>query len=129
MRPSFVRRWIPLAAALSMAACSSDSAAPVASCAVAYTPSVLAHVTDSVTGVSLAETALGVIQDHTIVDTLRYFGPPDEMAAGGKPGTYAVTITHAGYADWTRTNVIVTPTGYCNTVNTVTLQARLVPSP
>jgi len=129
MRPSFVRRWIPLAGALAIAACGSDAAAPVAMCAAAYTPSVLAHVTDSVTGTPLAQTAAGVIQDRTIVDSLRYFGPPDQMAGGGKPGTYAVTITRAGYADWKLTNVVVTPTGYCNTVNTVTLQARLVPAP
>lgn len=131
MRPSLVRSRTSYACVVPLllaAACSSDSTPPVASCAAAYTPSILAHVRDSVTDAPIADAALGVIQDRTIVDTLRYFGS-DEIAGGGKAGTYSVVISRAGYADWTITNIQVTPTGYCNTVNTATLQVKMVPTP
>jgi hypothetical protein len=48
-------------------------------------------------------------------------------AAFERTGTYDVSVTRKGHRDWTAADVVVTA-GVCH-VETVTLQAQLVPDP
>lgn len=51
----------------------------------------------------------------------------DTMPLAGayeRPGTYSITVSKAGYSDFTADNIVVT-SGVCH-VNTVTMEARLI---
>ena len=47
--------------------------------------------------------------------------------AGERPGTYSVTVEHAGYQTWTRTGVVITA-DECHVIP-VSLTAELIPIP
>jgi len=129
MRASFVSSSLAIAFA-SVAACGKAGPVPTGDCTAAQTPAVLAIVTDSVTGLAPAGSASGLAQTGSIVDTLRPWGAQKDTLAGGAiAGNYSVRVTLAGYADWTRDNIVVSPSGFCSELNTVTLPARLVPLP
>jgi hypothetical protein len=96
-----------------------------------YTPAVSVVAVDSVTGAPLASLAHGVFQVDTMTDSLYHGAASVDSVLFGGPvaGTYRVTISRSGYQDWTRANVVVTPSGFCNDLNTVDLRARLQPAP
>ena len=129
MRTFLVRSSFALAVLL-LAACGQSATPPTGACAAAYTPAVIAIVTDSLTGLAPAGTPSGLAQTGAYVDTLRpWSGVQTTMAGGGIAGTYSVHIALAGYADWNRSNIAVTPSGFCGELNSVTLHANLVPTP
>ncbi len=126
------QRSLAWAATLAAVACSSPtSAPPLGVCSAVYTPAVSVVAVDSVTGAPLAGLGHGTFQVDTMADSL-YHGAAalDSVLFGGPvAGTYRVTISRAGYQDWTRANIVVTPSGFCNELNTVDLRAPLQPAP
>jgi len=106
------------------AACTSND---LVICTAQFVPGIVVEVQDSVSGASRVQGAQGAVHDGPFLDSLRPHSPTSLQAAGERPGTYNVTLSHAGYADWVRTGVQV-ERGVCH-VQTVTLQALLQPSP
>lgn len=98
-------------------------------CPAIFFPGVIVTISDSVTGTPLAEQAQGMVRDGEYVDSLRPFSWTKDMvmtsrgAAGGRPGTYEVTVVHPGYVPWTMRGVAVRR-GACH-VGPVEVPARL----
>jgi hypothetical protein len=116
-----------------LAACSNDSTSPpaVGFCSAIYTPAVSIVAVDSISGAPLAGDATGSLQMPGVNDTLFHGSAPGDsvLYGGSTPGTYQVTVTRIGYQPWVRSGVAVTATGVCSELNTVSLRARLEPSP
>ncbi len=137
MRTSLVRssRSLSLAVALALSvaplACKPDAQLPVGICSATYTPAVSVSITDSMTARALADSARGVAQAGTYLDSLhRVNSPPDVMVGGAVSGSYEVRFEHDGYAPWTRSGIGVTrSTVGCGGLNTVSLTAKLQPVP
>lgn len=125
------QRSLALAAGVIALACSNPTGSPpVGFCAAVYTPAVTVVAIDSVTGAPLAGLAHGIFRVDTLADSL-YHGAAalDSVLYGGPvAGTYRVTVSRAGYQDWTRANIVVTASGVCNELNTADLRARLQPA-
>jgi len=92
-----------------------DSALPVA---------VEIVVQDSISRVSLADSASGCIQAGQYVAPLGYEAP-DALYGGDRLGTYQVVIQRSGYRQWTRSSVVVSQEGPCGNVLPVQLTALL----
>jgi hypothetical protein len=118
-------RFVPIAAvALIVPAC--QNSPTVAYCAAPRSIAVLLTALDSITRVSVADSAHGVVQSGTYVDSLRLsFGV---LEGGTKLGAYQVTVERAGYRQWIRSNVQVTRQGPCGNVIPVQMTALLQPS-
>jgi hypothetical protein len=75
-------------------------------CIPAASPAVNVTIVDDATGAFLAASATAVAVDGSFQETLAPgdHAPSGELAsrqgAFGRAGTYALTVTHAGYADW-----------------------------
>lgn len=90
-------------------------------------PAIVVDVQDSITGANLVAGTRGVVQDGAFVDSLHLYSSSGLQAATERAGTYALTVAHVGYADWSRSSIRVRRDA-CH-VQTVTVQARLTPSP
>ena len=90
-------------------------------------PAIIVNVQDSITGANLLVGTRGVVQDGAYVDSLHLYSPGSLQAATERAGTYALTVVHVGYADWSRSSIRVSRDA-CH-VQTVTVQARLKPFP
>jgi hypothetical protein len=121
------RLLLPLLAFAS--ACSGSMDNPVGYCLAPASIAIEADVTDSVSGLSRADSATGFVQSGSSTDTLWHSPPSSLLYGGSKLGTYDVTITRPGYLVWTRSGVSVTRRGQCGNVIPVHLAARLQPSP
>lgn len=99
-------------------------------CPTSVQPAVVLHVVDAATSAPLAAGTTA---------TLTRLGAPVGSFDGGNaangylvnssapPGTYRLTVTHAGYADFVRDGVVVRRTsGDCPTIQTVRVEAALV---
>jgi len=86
-------------------------------------------VTDSVSGVSIADATLGVAQSGSHTDSLTFTSPPPLRSGGSTLGAFTVTLDHTGYAQWRRDNVMVTQQGTCGNVIPVQVSARMQPQP
>lgn len=123
-----VPHWaLPLS--LLVAAC--DTAQPLTGiCTAPRSIAVEVDVTDSLSGRALADSASGSLRIGQFSSALvPVDGFPSLLLGGSKLGTYEVTITHPGYAPWTRSGVVVSQTGICGNVIPVHLDARLQPAP
>ncbi len=123
-------RMAPVIAIVASIACSSPAAPPIAICESMYTPAVSVVAVDSLSGIPLAGAATGVLSGASS-DTL-YHGstPGDSILFGGLvAGTYTVMVSRAGYDNWVKSGIAVTPNGVCHELNTVDLRARMVPTP
>lgn len=100
---------------------------------VASQAAIVVQVRDAMTGTPLAAGARGTIRDGDYVDSLRAqpadtSGRPLTLSAGrGRPGTYTVTVVHAGYQTWQQNSVVVA-LGSCGLGSQV-LHADLEPVP
>lgn len=111
-----------------LAAC--DSAGPNVACAAPRSIAIELSVTDSTTGLGIADSAFGLITDGAYSDSLHHVFPsPTVLIAGESLGTYAVTVGRPGYAAWSRTGIAVTQRGVCGNVVPVALAAPLQPLP
>ena len=120
-------RVIPTAVVLIVAACQNGpTTPPVGYCTAPRSIAVLLAALDSTTRASVADSAHGVVQSGTYVDSLRLSF--DVLEGGTKLGTYQVTVERPGYHQWIRTNVQVTQQGPCGNVIPVELTALLQPS-
>jgi hypothetical protein len=94
---------------------------------------VLVTVVDSTTGGPPSSRPTLIITEGAYADTA--FGTaPGQMspfpvipAAPERPGTYSLTVTAAGYRQWTRDGVKVREGGRCDDIQTVRVTARLQP--
>jgi hypothetical protein len=105
-------------------ACDSESSV----CAPVLGAAVTAEIRDSVTNLPLAwgGTVLE-IRDGSYVEQTPPAAAFDSLtlyAGFGRPGTYTVTVTRPGYAEWTRANVVARK-GECDGVDTVLLRVFL----
>jgi hypothetical protein len=110
-------------------ACGSQQAAPTGFCTAPAPIAIEATVTDSVSGRPLADSALGLVQAGSYVDSLHHVSTSPALLFGGQRlGTYQVTISRTGYSPWQRSGISVTQTGPCGNVLPVQLNARLQPA-
>lgn len=121
-----------LSTAVSLTACSDFSA--TGSCPpVALVPAVQVEVRSATSGAALATGSTGIVRDGAYVDSLRPSGWHGDTlvsigAAPNRPGTYDVTVEHAGYASWHESDVDVIANA-CGVGQAVHLEARLEPEP
>ena len=102
-------------------------------CTLEVRPGIIVAIRDAQSGAPVADSAAGVAVDVTFTDSLQ----PAELDTLGRlvsragaferPGTYNVSVTRHGYANWSQSGVRVTR-GDCH-VNTVRLAALLQPVP
>ena len=112
---------------LALAACVKGVAAPVAYCTAPQSIAIEVSALDSISQVSVADSARGVVQSGSYLDSMRLaYGV---LLGGNKLGTYQVTIDRPGYREWIRADVRVTQQGPCGNVIPVQLTARLQPAP
>ena len=93
--------------------CSHEITHPTGWCLATRPIAVIIAVNDSVSGVSVADSARGVAQVGAEVDSLRLFTPPPRLLGGTKLGTYQVIINRPGYREWSRSGVVVSQQGAC----------------
>lgn len=111
-------------------ACGGSDDDPVV-CTASLEPGIRILVTDSVSGNPNSCGARAVVADGTYSEAAENPSSPGcldtamLLAAFERPGTYAVTVSKAGYLDFALSDVAVTA-GVCH-VNTVTVEARLSP--
>jgi hypothetical protein len=121
-------RFFPLTALVLLVAACQDgpTAPPVGYCTAPRSIAVILTALDSATHASVADSAHGLVQSGTYVDSLRLSS--GVLEGGTKLGTYEVTVERPGYHQWIRTNVQVTRQGPCGNVIPVLLTALLQPS-
>ena len=96
-------------------------------CADVGVPALTVVALDARSRQPIPTPALVVATDGSYADTATAIGtPPLYSVAYNRPGTYAVTLTLAGYQPW-RLDAVVALRGACN-VATVPLTAWLVPA-
>ena len=101
-------------------------------CIPAPSPAVNVTIVDAATGAYLAADATAVAADGSFQETLEPgdHAPTGELAsrqgAFGRAGTYTLTVTHPGYADWQ--GQATARRGSCG-VETTAVRAELVRSP
>lgn len=118
---------VATASLLMLAGCSNGSM-PLAYCTAPRSLAVEVTVTDSVSGLPLAQGASGLLHNSARTDTLyQVQGSALVMAGGSHLGTYSIDLSRAGYAGWHRGGIVVDQTGSCGNVMPVQLQARLAP--
>ena len=118
------------ASLLVLAAACSDSQMPMAFCTAPASLAVEVTVTDSVSGLPLAEGASGLLHNNARTDTLfRQENSPLILLGGSHLGTYTLDLSRSGYAGWHKDGILVSKTGVCGNVIPVQLQARLQPVP
>lgn len=94
-------------------------------------PAIEVAVTAAGTGDPLTGSASGFVSEGTYTDSLRVCEsdaqgtPLMRCAAWGRSGTYAVSVSAAGYATWDTSGVFV-PRGRCDS-GTVRLDVKLAP--
>ena len=90
-------------------------------------------VVDSLSNVSLVNGATVLVRDGTYSDSVTVAGDssltfsPRIWLVPDRPGTYAIGVRHAGYSDWSTSNVRVVKDG-CH-VKAVFVDARLTRAP
>lgn len=105
-----------------------DAADPV-DCAPTPPFTIVATVTDSVTGGAAAAGTDAVAVDGAVRDTLAPAGPARLENQSRRVGTYTVRVRKAGYRDWVRAGVEVRLRGdVCRTVGAEPLTVRLQPA-
>lgn len=121
-----------VAALVAVSACSSDSATSGDCSPEALRPAIIVQVL-AASGPAPNDSTKGAVHDGAYIDSLRplQLGVGTIQALGAaqnRPGTYTVTIEHAGFEPWERDSVVVqgTPCGISQSVNIV---AALVPLP
>lgn len=90
-----------------MLACSTDDSG---GCLENVLPAIVVEIRDSTTSAPLAAGAVALVVDGAFSDTLRLVTPQDSLFREGpdeRAGTYDLTISHPGYATWTRSNIVV----------------------
>jgi hypothetical protein len=123
------RSTLFLTLGLALGACRSATMPPIGFCTAPASVSVIATVTDSVTGAAVADSASGAIQDGTYRDSLRLVPSTAELVAGTQIGTFTITINRPRYQTWVRSGVRVSQRGPCGNVIPIRIDARLQPAP
>ena len=85
------------------------------------------EVLDSVTGELLSSDPTGMLTDGPYLETMEPAGHSRLWGAPERPGTYDVEITAEGYRTWNRKGVVVEMESDGCHVETVELQAGMVP--
>ena len=102
-------------------------------CTTSVEPGVVVEIRDASDDAPIAAGATGWVRDGGFSDSLRAYGGTmdgtllSRASADEREGTYAVEVSHPGYATWLQEGVRVRGGG-CH-VATVNLQARLVRAP
>ena len=118
-------RLLALSGLVVIAACNNDSV--FGRCTAPVPIAVEITLLDSVSRASVDDSARGVAQSGTYVDSLRpaYWVAPNVLEGGRQLGIYRVTVDRPGYREWLRTDVHATRQGACGNPITVHLTALL----
>jgi hypothetical protein len=129
--PSFARLSGLVATFLATALLACDNPGPGGFCTAPRSIAVQLDVSDSLTGVGLADSAAGTAVSGGYQDSLHHFGSPPATTlwGGDRIGIYTVTVQRPAYRDWVKANVRVSQVGECGNVIPVDLVARLVHVP
>jgi hypothetical protein len=101
----------------------------IAYCTAPPPIAVIVAVIDSVSGLSIADSARGVAKLDTAIYSLRLQTPPPRLVGGTELGTYQVVIDRPGYREWLRSGIVVSRRGGCGNPISAEVVARLQPSP
>ena len=121
-----------LALGVALTGCWLDSSTspPIGYCAAPRSIAVMLDVSDSLSGVGLADSAAGTASTGAYQDSLHHTAlSPTSLWSGDQVGSYTVTVQHPAYRDWVMADVAVTQRGLCGNVIPVHLAARLVRAP
>jgi len=124
-----------VAAAVALAGCDSITGLFSGDCTTILVPAVSVTILDSVTGFGIEPGATVRARDGSFVDSVVVTSdttnnPPYDLAIGlayERAGVYQVSVSRAGYLDWSASNIRVKKSG-CH-VGTAKLVARLVRAP
>jgi hypothetical protein len=123
------KRFVGWNSVLIAAVACSSSTSPV--CTNEARPAVAVYVKNSSTSADIASGASLVVRDGNYKDSVAAPNNRPDLdnsplyAGAERAGTYQVTVTKTGFAEWTQSDVRVTA-NKCH-VNTVTLTALLQP--
>jgi len=121
-------RFVGSLALLSLGACEKGvSSPPITYCAAQPSIAIEVNALDSISQLSVADSARGVVQSGSYLDSLHLSGRV--LLGGTKLGTYQVTVDRPGYREWVHANVHVTRESPCGNVIPVQLIALLQPVP
>lgn len=116
--------------AIAGSACTNDP--PTGPCTADLRPGIVVTIRDAATGEPVAGQAIGQVEDHRYVDSLRaygYEGTPSVLASRAaafeRSGTYEVTVFAADYQPWILQDVEVLESPDSCHVVTVELEANL----
>jgi hypothetical protein len=105
-------------------------AQPVGSCTAPRSRAIEVAVSDSASGLALADSAVGSLQAGNYADALQHSLDSSLLLPGGSElGTDDVSVSRPGYMAWSRIGVAVTQVGPCGNVEPVHLDARLQAAP
>jgi hypothetical protein len=124
--------WIVGSVLTPMRAVLADSTLVNVVCTVLLQPAIQLTVVDSASGQSALLRAINIsirsggLRDTVFVPSISAGAPPFTVGlAYERPGSYDLTVSAAGYREWTRSGVVAT-NDLCHVV-TVPITARLVP--
>ena len=118
-----------IAVGFTLAGCMADTP-PIAYCLAPRSIAVILDVSDSLSGVGLADSATGTATSGAYQDSLHHMAmSPTSLWSGDQVGRYTVTVHRPAYRDWVMSNVVVSQTGPCGNVIPANLVARLVHAP
>jgi hypothetical protein len=117
-----------LTLSLALIGCLNDSSGPNTFCAAPRSIAVQLNVSDSSSGVALADSATGTVVSGGYQDSLHQVSTTT-LWGGDRIGTYTVTVQRPAYRAWVMTHVAVSQKGPCGNVIPVDLVARLVHGP
>ncbi len=100
-------------------------------CAAVFSWPVAVFVNDSLSGLSVADSAYGVVQTGSKVEPLlRLASSPPRLVGGFDLGTYRAVVDRPGYREWTRDSIVVSQRqGPCGIIVSVQLTALLQRAP
>lgn len=116
-----------LALVLVVAACEKSVTPPIAYCTAPRSIAIEVSALDSISQLSVADSARGVVQSGSYADSLHRFF--DMLLGGTQLGSYQVTVARPGYREWIRADVRVTQEGPCGNVIPEHLTALLQRTP
>ena len=107
------------------------SAAPVYECTDELEPSLAVDVVDAQSGLAAAAGAIVVVTGDTVRDSVTAPSTPDTLRTAAfwyenkvPGGTYALSVRKPGYADWSRTDVVIAA-NHCHVSQLVRVTASL----
>ena len=114
MTPKHALPLLLTLAILGLASCGGSEGDGFVGCPPVFLYGLTVHVRDSVTGTAVSGATL-TLREGTYTEVMEELPPGTYVGAGGRPGTYHVTVEAPGYRDHERSGIVVT-SDECNVV-------------